>query len=81
MYCPRCGSTLTELQMTYLDYVALTPTERALFVELCNDENTLKELSTTYRMYKYSKWYRDMMAANASQEKLYAAPHPQTASP
>lgn len=66
MFCPRCNQSLTELQMPYLDYVALNATERTLFMELCNDEASLKELSTTYRMYKYSKWYRNLQSASVS---------------
>ena len=58
--CPKCNNTLKELQMSYLDYVVLNDTERTLFIELCNDENSLNKISTTYRMYKYSKWYRDL---------------------
>ncbi len=60
MSCPKCNNPLKELQMSYLDYIALNNTERNLFIELCNDENSLNEISTTYRMYKYSKWYRDL---------------------
>ncbi len=65
MFCPRCCQTLTELQMPYLDYVALNATERTLFIELCSDEASLKEVSTTYRMYKYSKWYRNLQSASS----------------
>ena len=60
MTCPKCNTSLKELQMPYLDYVALNQTERSLFMELCNNESSLKEISTTYRMYKYSKWYRNL---------------------
>ena len=62
MSCPKCSSSLKELQMSYLDYIALTPSERIHFMELCNDETSLNEISTTYRMYKYSKWYRNLQA-------------------
>jgi len=64
MNCPKCNNALIELQMSYLDYVTLTNTERNLFIELCNNENSLKEISTTYRMYKYSKWYRNLQIIN-----------------
>ena len=64
LYCPKCNNPLKELQMSYLDYVILTNTERRLFIELCNNENSLKEISTTYRMYKYSKWYRNLQIIN-----------------
>ena len=62
--CPKCDMPLKELQMSYLDYICLTDTERNLFIELCNDETSLKEISTTYRMYKYSKWYRNLQIIN-----------------
>lgn len=62
--CPKCDKPLKELQMSYLDYISLNNTERTLFIELCNDENSLKEISTTYRMYKYSKWYRNLQIIN-----------------
>lgn len=58
MFCPRCNTKLAELQMPYLDFVALSAMERSLLIELCSSEDSLKELSTSYRMYKYSKWYR-----------------------
>ena len=60
MSCPKCSTPLKELQMSYLDYITLNHNERNLLIELCKDENSLNELSTTYRMYKYSKWYRDL---------------------
>lgn len=59
MTCPKCSHALKELQMNYLDYVALAPTERELLIESCRNEIYLNKISTTYRMYKYSKWYRD----------------------
>lgn len=57
--CPACDGALTEMQISYLEFVDLSNHERALLLELCQDENLIKELSTTYRMYKYSKWYRN----------------------
>ena len=62
--CPKCDETLTELQMSYLDYIYLTDVERELFIEQCNNKNSLKTISTTYRMYKYSKWYRNLQVIN-----------------
>ena len=59
MTCPGCSHNLIELQINYLDYIALNTTERELLIESCHDENYLNKISTTYRMYKYSKWYRD----------------------
>ena len=34
--------------------------EREAFKARCADPDQLKELSTTYRMYKYSKWYKEL---------------------
>lgn len=66
MFCPRCSTTLTELQMSYLEYVQLNATERLLLTDLCDSEVSLKELGTTYRMYKYNKWYKELASANCS---------------
>ena len=60
MSCPKCNNSLKELQMSYLEYITLSQAERIHFIELCNDESSLNEISTTYRMYKYSKWYRNL---------------------
>ncbi len=57
--CPACESSLTEMQIPYLEFVELSTKERNLLMDLCKDEKSLKELSTSYRMYKYSKWYRE----------------------
>ena len=42
-FCPKCHQRITELKLSYLDYVSMDATQ-----------------STTYRMYKYSKWYKEM---------------------
>lgn len=70
MNCPRCNQKLIELRMPYTDYVSLTIKERTLFLELCRNETSLKELSTTYRMYKYSKWYRKLQACASQNQDL-----------
>ena len=57
--CPACDGQLMEMQIPYLEFVELSTYERNLLQEMCLDERNLKELSTTYRMYKYSKWYRE----------------------
>ena len=59
MICPRCTDPLTELRISYLDYVDLGPGEREALLQKCANESELSGLKTTYRMYKYSKWYRD----------------------
>lgn len=60
MSCPKCSNSLNELQMPYMDYISLNQEERNHFLELCKNESSLNEISTTYRMYKYSKWYRTL---------------------
>ena len=59
--CPACSNPLTEIRMPYMDYINMTSNEREQLVEQCYNEDTLKKLSTTYRMYKYSKWYRNQL--------------------
>lgn len=64
MICPKCTDPLTELQISYLDYVELDMAEREAFKSACADEAKLCKLKTTYRMYKYSKWYKELQARN-----------------
>jgi len=64
MICPKCTDPLTELQISYLDYVELDMAEREAFKNACADEAQLSRLKTTYRMYKYSKWYKELQAQN-----------------
>ena len=63
--CPACNTPLTEMRMPYMDYINMTSAERDALIEQCHNEDTLKKLSTTYRMYKYSKWYRSQLANEA----------------
>ena len=65
MNCPACGNPLAEMQMAYLDYVNMTPSQRQQLLEQCQNEELLKKLSTTYRMYKYSKWYRNQISISS----------------
>ncbi len=60
--CPKCNASLTELRISYLDYVNMDAQERESFKEQCANEEKLAALSTTYRMLKYSKWYRESLA-------------------
>ncbi len=62
MTCPACDNPLSEMRMPYMDYVNMSAEEREELAKQCHDEDTLKNLSTTYRMYKYSKWYRQKIA-------------------
>lgn len=61
MSCPRCEAPLVELQISYLDYTNLSKEERSAFATRLKDPDRLSRLSTTYRMYKYSKWYKDLL--------------------
>lgn len=60
MTCPKCRGSITELRIQYMDYVSMDIEEREAFKLKCSDETLLSELSTTYRMYKYSKWYKEL---------------------
>lgn len=61
MSCPRCESPLVELQIPYLEYTNMSKEERAAFTLRLRDPERLAKLSTTYRMYKYSKWYKELL--------------------
>jgi RNA polymerase subunit RPABC4/transcription elongation factor Spt4 len=58
--CPKCHEGITELKISYMDYVSMDRTERSRFTAVCSDEKELSKMSTTYRMYKYSKWYKEL---------------------
>lgn len=58
--CPRCRERIAELKLSYLDYAAMDQEARTRFCRSCADEEQLQKLSTTYRMYKYSKWYKEL---------------------
>lgn len=60
--CPACTGPLNEMRMPYIDYVNMTSSQREALAAECRNEERLKKLSTTYRMYKYSKWYRNQLA-------------------
>ena len=64
LICPRCTKPLAELRISYLDYVDLSLEQRAAFLKSCADESQLCKLKTNYRMYKYSKWYKELQANN-----------------
>lgn len=56
--CPKCAQPIVELQIPYLTFVSMDMEERAAFKAMCSDEKQLEKLVTTYRMFKYSKRYR-----------------------
>ncbi|MCM1262391.1 MAG: hypothetical protein NC313_06680 [Butyrivibrio sp.] len=58
--CPNCSESITELKIPYMEYIAMNREERELFLARLEDDAQLKGLSTTYRMYKYSKWYKEL---------------------
>lgn len=60
--CPACKERLYEMRMPYMEYVNMSVSQREALAAECHNEETLKKLSTTYRMYKYSKWYRNQLA-------------------
>ena len=64
LICPKCTGPLAELQISYLDYVDLSPAQREAFKEACADEEKLHQLKASYRMYKYSKWYKSFIEAS-----------------
>ncbi|MEG1847630.1 MAG: hypothetical protein RRX92_01705 [Lachnospiraceae bacterium] len=72
IYCPKCKNVLTELRVTYMDYVTMSDADRINILEQCADPQQLKEIRTKYRMYKYSKWYKELNAEEqlALQKKL-----------
>ncbi len=58
--CPKCREQITELKISYMDYVTMDMNAREQLNSYCADEEHLQSLSTTYRMYKYSKWYKEL---------------------
>jgi hypothetical protein len=65
MTCPACHDSLIEMRMPYMDYINMSLPERNELLIKCRNEDFLKGMSNTYRMYKYSKWYRTQMAKEA----------------
>lgn len=57
--CPSCEDQLSELKLTYLAYVEMSADARQELLNRLQTEDGLKELATTYRMLKYSKWYKE----------------------
>ena len=45
-----------------MEYISMNREKRELFLARLEDDVQLKSLSTTYRMYKYSKWYKELHA-------------------
>ena len=74
--CPNCSGSITELKLPYMEYVSMDREARERFIARCADETQLSELSTTYRMYKYSKWYKEELHKQHAQPAIltYAMP-------
>lgn len=62
LVCPKCRHEISELKISYMDYVTMNQEAREEFCHCCSDDEQLQTLSTTYRMYKYSKWYKELQA-------------------
>lgn len=65
MFCPKCDTKLNELRISYLDFVNMDREQRELLRLDCQNDALLPGLSTHYRMYKYSKWYKQMQKSSA----------------
>ncbi len=57
--CPGCGNKLKELKTSYLTYAEMDQKNRELLLETLKNPEGLTALSTTYRMLKYSKAFKD----------------------
>jgi len=66
MFCPKCDAKLTELRISYLDFVEMDREERECLRHNCQNDATLATMTNNYRMYKYSKWYKELTSASAS---------------
>lgn len=66
MFCPKCDSKLSELRISYLDFAEMDREERESLRRDCQDDTLLAKLTTNYRMYKYSKWYKKLQAGDTA---------------
>lgn len=66
MFCPKCDSKLTELRISYLDFVEMDRKEREYLRRNCQNDAILSTMTNNYRMYKYSKWYKELTSAESS---------------
>ena len=66
--CPNCNGSITELKIPYMDYVSMDRDARELFLVRLEDDVQLKCLSTTYRMFKYSKWYKKQLSEQREEQ-------------
>ena len=57
--CPSCEAKLTELKLPYLVYADMNSDQRQELLNRLQTQDGLNELATTYKMLKYSKWFRE----------------------
>lgn len=57
--CPGCRNALSELKLSYMTFVEMDNYERQCLLDKLNTEAGLKEMSTTYRMLKYSRRFKE----------------------
>lgn len=69
--CPKCRENITELKITYMEYAVMNLDAREQFCTCCADEEQLQKLSTTYRMFKYSKWYKELQTPISNDRYYY----------
>ncbi len=72
--CPKCRENITELKITYMEYTVMSLDAREQFCTCCADDEQLQKLSTTYRMFKYSKWYKELQT-QVSDDRYYYLLH------
>lgn len=66
--CNACENEITELNISYLEYVNMNKDQRERLIEKLSDNNVLKELDAKYRMYKYTKWYKELKKDNVEEK-------------
>ncbi len=60
--CPSCENLLNELNISYLSYANMDKKNREMFLQELGTEDGLKKYTTTYRMLKYNKWFKEQVA-------------------
>lgn len=60
--CPSCENPLNELNISYLSYTNMDAQSRNVFLQELGTEDGLRKYTTTYRMLKYNKWFKEQTA-------------------
>ena len=68
--CPSCSGKLTELKLSYLSFVDMDNLAREALRQKCGTDTGIAELATTYRMFKYSKWFKEKSASESGSNLL-----------